>query len=87
MENLNFNEMLNKCWETALGMTKMAKLYQGSSPHDLSFIHCIFRGNDEYATINQNHQSKATLKSIFSLSRFRTGCASCAFAMTLRFSS
>ena len=51
MEKLNFNEMLNKCWETALGMTKVAKLYQGSSPHDLSFIHCIFRGNDEYATI------------------------------------
>jgi hypothetical protein len=54
MEKLNFNEMLNKCWETALGMTKMAKLYQGSSPHDLSFIHCIFRGNDEYATIMVN---------------------------------
>lgn len=54
MEKLNFNEMLNKCWETALGVSKMAKLYQGSSPHDLSFIHCIFRGDEEYATIMVN---------------------------------
>lgn len=54
MEKLNFNEMLDKCWETALGVSKMVKLYQGSSPHDLSFIHCIFRGDEQYATIMVN---------------------------------
>ena len=51
---LNFNQMLDKCWETALGITKQAKFYQASSPKKLNFIHCIFRGNDEYATIMVN---------------------------------
>ena len=54
MEKLNFNQMLNKCWETALNLTKTAKLYQGSSPHDLSFIHCIFRADEQYVTIMVN---------------------------------
>lgn len=51
---LNFNEMLNTCWGVALSFTKRAKLYQASSPNDLSFIHCIFRGDDEYATVMVN---------------------------------
>ena len=51
---LDFNQMLDKCWKTALGVTKQAKFYQASSPKNLSFIHCIFRGNDEYATIIVN---------------------------------
>lgn len=54
MERLDFNQMLDKCWETALNLTKTAKLYQGSSPHDLSFIHCIFRADEEYVTIMVN---------------------------------
>lgn len=54
MEKFNFNQMLDKCWQTALGITKMAKLYQASSPHNLEFIHCIFRGDVEYATIMVN---------------------------------
>lgn len=54
MSNLDFNQMLNLCWETALGVSKQAKLYQASSPADLSFIHCIFRGNIEYDTIMVN---------------------------------
>lgn len=54
MEKLNFNEMLNKCWETALGITKMAKFYEASSPYGLNFIHCVFRGVGEYATILVN---------------------------------
>jgi hypothetical protein len=54
MEKLNFNEMLQKCWETALGVTPLAKFYQASSPNDLSFIHCIFRGDNQYATIMVN---------------------------------
>lgn len=54
MEKLTFNEMLNKCWETALGVTKMAKFYQASSPHNTEFVHCIFRGNEEYDTIMVN---------------------------------
>ena len=54
MEKLTFNEMLNKCWETALGVTKMAKFYQASSPHNTEFVHCIFRGNAEYDTIMVN---------------------------------
>lgn len=54
MEKLNFNQMLDKCWTSALGLTKTAKLYQGSSPHDLSFIHCIFRADEEYVTIMVN---------------------------------
>jgi len=51
---LDFNQMLDKCWKTALGVTKRAKLYQASSPKNLSFIHCIFRGDGEYATIIVN---------------------------------
>ena len=51
---LNFNEMLDLCWKTAVGVSYQAKLYQASSPKDLSFIHCIFRGNAEYATIIVN---------------------------------
>ena len=54
MEKLDFNQMLDKCWVTALGITKQAKLYQASSPAGLSFIHCIFRGNEQYATIMVN---------------------------------
>jgi len=46
--------MLNKCWETALGITKMAKFYEASSPDNLDFIHCVFRGVGEYATILVN---------------------------------
>jgi hypothetical protein len=51
---LDFNQMLDKCWAAALGVTVRAKLYQASSPKDLSFIHCIFRGNEEYDTIMVN---------------------------------
>lgn len=54
MEKLNFNEMLQKCWETALGVTKMAKFYQASTPHGLNFMHCVFRGSGQYATILVN---------------------------------
>lgn len=46
--------MLDLCWKTAVGVSYQAKLYQASSPKDLSFIHCIFRGNVEYATIIVN---------------------------------
>ena len=58
--------MLNKCWETALNLTKTAKLYQGSSPHDLSFIHCIFRADEEYVTIMVNCTShgKVTIQTV-----------------------
>jgi hypothetical protein len=55
---LDFNQMLEKCWEAALGVTKMAKFYQGSSPAGLHFVHCVFRGNDEYLTILVNCTSE-----------------------------
>jgi hypothetical protein len=55
MEKLNFNQMLDKCWEAALGLTKTAKLYQGAAPHGLEFIHCVFRANTaDYVTILVN---------------------------------
>lgn len=67
MEKLNFNQMLDKCWESALGMTKTAKLYQGSAPHDLSFIHCVFRANTaDYVTIlvNCTCEGKITIQTV-----------------------
>jgi hypothetical protein len=56
--SLNFNQMLDLCWKTAVGVSYQAKLYQASSPKNLSFIHCIFRGNAEYATIMVNCTSE-----------------------------
>ena len=61
MEKLNFNQMLDKCWETALGITKMAKFYEASAPHGLNFIHCVFRGIGEYATILVNCTSEGEI--------------------------
>lgn len=54
MEKLTFNEMVQKCWETALGVSKLAKFYQASAPHNVEFVHSIFRGSGEYATIMVN---------------------------------
>ena len=51
---LDFNQMLEKCWEAALGVTKIAKFYQASAPHGLHFVHAVFRGNDQYLTILVN---------------------------------
>lgn len=66
MEKLDFNQMLDKCWASALGLTKTAKLYQGSSPYDLSFIHCVFRADEEYVTIlvNCTAEGKITIQTV-----------------------
>ena len=61
MEKLTFEEMLQKCWETSLGVTKLAKLYQASTPHGLNFMHCVFRGAGEYATILVNCTSEGKI--------------------------
>ena len=60
-EKLSFNEMLDKCWKTALGISPLVKLYQASSPDDVSFMHSIFRGDDEYATIMVNCTNKGKI--------------------------
>lgn len=62
--SLDFNHMLDKCCITALGITKQAKLYQASSPRDLSFIHCIFRGNAQYATVMVNCTKEGAINTV-----------------------
>ncbi len=73
-KQLDFNEMLNLCWSTALGITKQAKLYQASSPHGLRFIHCIFRGNEQYDTIMVNCTSSGKIKIITIDSPYMDDC-------------
>ena len=64
---LDFNQMLDKCWTSALGLTKTAKLYQAGSPHDLSFIHCVFRADTaDYVTIliNCTCEGKVSIQTV-----------------------
>ena len=39
----NFNEMLDKCWMTALKHEPDAKLYQGFATKEMKFVNCVFR--------------------------------------------
>lgn len=60
---LDFNQMLDLCWKTALGITREAKLYQASSPKGLGFIHCVFRGDySEFDTIIVNCTNDGEIK-------------------------
>lgn len=60
---LDFNQMLDICWKTALGITKEAKLYQASSPRGLNFVHAVFRGDfTEYDTIIVNCYSNGEVR-------------------------
>ena len=62
---MNFNEMLDKCWETALHYEKEAKLYQGTSPASLEFISCIFRGrNNTSLLVKCTNNGHAHLKDL-----------------------
>lgn len=66
-EKLDFNQMLDKCWISALEMTKTAKLYQGTSPHDLSFIECVFRADTpDYVSmmVTCNSQGEVNIKTV-----------------------
>ena len=42
----NFNEMLDKCWATALQHEPEAKLYQGFATKEMKFVNCVFRGKN-----------------------------------------
>ena len=42
----NFNEMLDKCWMTALKHEPDAKLYQGFATKEMKFVNCVFRGKN-----------------------------------------
>jgi len=42
----NFNEMLDKCWITALKHEPDAKLYQGFATKEMKFVNCVFRGKN-----------------------------------------
>jgi hypothetical protein len=68
MEKLNFNEMLNKCWETALGMTRSREKNNSTIFGNnvimlfsklgqlIVFIVSIVHSNDEINLICQNRE-------------------------------
>ena len=60
-KKLSFNQMIDKCWKTALSISTECKFYQGSSDRDMKFVNCTFRGDAEDATIQINCTNKGVI--------------------------
>ena len=63
----NFNEMLDKCWMTALKHEPDAKLYQGFATKEMKFVNCVFRGkNNTTLLVECNDEGESNLHAILS---------------------
>tara|TARA_R110000824_G_scaffold64822_3_gene169249 strand:+ start:164 stop:580 length:417 start_codon:yes stop_codon:yes gene_type:complete len=63
----NFNEMLDKCWATALQHEPEAKLYQGFATKEMKFVNCVFRGkNNTTLLVECNDEGESNLHAILS---------------------
>ena len=61
----NFNEMLDKCWVTALQHEPEAKLYQGFATKEMKFVNCVFRGkNNTTLLVECNDEGESHLHDV-----------------------
>ena len=61
----NFNEMLDKCWMTALKHEPDAKLYQGFATKEMKFVNCVFRGkNNTTLLVECNDEGESHLHDV-----------------------